>query len=132
MARHDAVLGAGRGHPDAFLRARVCGDKSQAGDPRWNRPAREEEILAAANDSSQCPADAEHEDEVDDQDRIVDPAEVDLWQLVRPLRLDHDDAVRPAPLVTENMPNLRSSRDLVDVRLARRDRGQGRLLRTSA
>src|SRR3989442_5411305 len=32
-------------------------------------------------------------------DRIVDPAEMNLWQLVGPLRLYHDDAIRPAHAV---------------------------------
>ena len=89
VARHHAVLGARGRHADHFLGAQVGREERQPGDPGGDRAAREEEVLAAPDVSPQDPADAEHEGEIDDQDRVVDRAELDLvhgrkqWRLNR-------------------------------------------------
>ena len=56
VAGRDAVLGARGGHADHFLRAEVGREEREAGDPRGNRAAREEEVLARLHDSASAPS----------------------------------------------------------------------------
>ena len=62
-------------HAHQLLGAQVGRNERQAGDPRGNGPAREEEIRAALHEPLQREADPQHEQRVDD-DGIVDAAEV--------------------------------------------------------
>src|SRR5207249_10149581 len=67
-----AVLGAVRGHAHHFQRAQVGGHERQPRDPPGNRAAGEKEILARFHAAAQREADAQHESEVDDDDRVID------------------------------------------------------------
>ena len=49
MAGGDAILGAGGGHADDFLRAQIRGDKCQPADPGRKRTAREKEVRGASS-----------------------------------------------------------------------------------
>src|SRR5260370_25706534 len=115
MTCHDAILGAGRRHPDHSLRAQIRRDKREAGDPRWDLPAREKKVFGASDDASERLAIAEHKNEVDDQDRIIDPAEADPLQLVRALRLDEDHAVRAAHTVDRRLARILEGPNVFDV-----------------
>ena len=55
----------------------VGGEKSQAGDPGWNRAAGEEEIQAGLHVTFEGPADAQHKREIDDHDQVIDRTELD-------------------------------------------------------
>ena len=62
----------GRGHADDFLRAEVRRNKRQARHPRGNRPARQEEIACWSSSwRLSATSDAEHEREVNNQDRAI-------------------------------------------------------------
>ena len=77
--RADPVVVQGRqtvlrtvgGHPDQFDGAQVGGDERQAGHPRGQRPAGEEEVEAGRHRPPGDETDSQHEDEIDDQDRVV-------------------------------------------------------------
>src|SRR5574341_1238573 len=85
MAGGDPVLGPGGRHPDHLLRSQVRREEREARDPRGNRASGEEEVLARLRLAPQRHADAEHEQEVEDQDDVVDPTELDaLWHASPP------------------------------------------------
>ena len=68
-----AVLRPVGGLPQQLQRSEVGGDEGEAGDPGRQRPAREEVVEARLDVALGREADAEHHDEVDEQDRVVDP-----------------------------------------------------------
>ena len=49
VAGHDAVLGAGRGHADDFLRAEIGREEGEARDPGGNGASGQEEVGAAVH-----------------------------------------------------------------------------------
>ena len=76
VRRRDAVFGPAGAHADDFLRAEVRRDERQAGDPGGNRAARQEEVRARLRIALEHHADAQHEREIDQDDRVVDPVEL--------------------------------------------------------
>ena len=72
----DPVLGAVGGHADDLGGAEVGGDESEAGDPRGERAPGEQEVRAGPDGASCEDADAQHDHEVDRQERVVQPSRV--------------------------------------------------------
>src|SRR3954469_18744213 len=60
------------------IQAGVAGEKDRPGNPGGEGTAREEEIFAAPDRPAEEPADPEHEPEVDDQNGVIDGAELNL------------------------------------------------------
>ena len=75
--RRDAVLGAVGPHAEHLDRAEVRRDEREAGDPRGQRAAREEVVEARPDVALRREADAEDDDEVRQQDRVVEPVRVE-------------------------------------------------------
>ena len=75
--RRDAVLGAVGAHAEHLDRAEVRGDEGEAGDPGGQRAAREEVVEARLDVALGGEADAEHDHEVRQQDRVVEPVRIE-------------------------------------------------------
>jgi len=73
----DAVLGAVRRLPEDLERAEVCRYEGEPGYPRRQRAARQEVVEARLDVALGGEADAEHRDEVDRDDRVVDEVGVE-------------------------------------------------------
>ena len=58
------------------MRAEVGGDEREAGDPRRQRAAGQEEVEARLDRAPRREPDAEDDDEVDREDRVVDPIRI--------------------------------------------------------
>ena len=69
----DAVLRAVGGHAEDLGGAQVGGDERQTGHPGGQRTPGEEEVEAGLHRAAGGEADAEDDDEVDRQDRVVEP-----------------------------------------------------------
>ena len=72
-----AVLGAVRRLAEDLQRAQVRGDEGEARDPRRQRTARQEEVDVGLDRQPGDEPDAEHDREVDGEDRVVDAAQVE-------------------------------------------------------
>ena len=72
----DAVLGAVGGLAEDLECTEVGGDEREARDPGRERPAGEEEVDVGLDEQARDEADAEHDDEVDPEDHIIDRARV--------------------------------------------------------
>ena len=73
----DAVVRAVRGHADDLDGAQVRGDEGETRDPCGQRAAGQEEVDAARHRPLGQDADAEHEDEVQRDQQVVDPVRVE-------------------------------------------------------
>jgi hypothetical protein len=73
----DAVLRAVGRHPEDLERPEVGGDEGQAGYPRRKRSTGQEEVKVRLDRQSCDGADAEHDEEVDRQDRVVQRAGIE-------------------------------------------------------
>jgi len=74
--RCDAVLGAVGGLADDLQRAEVGGDEGKAGDPGGQRASGEEVVEAGLDVALGRESDPQDHDEIGDQDRPVDPVEI--------------------------------------------------------
>ena len=77
-----ADLGTVGGHPHDLDGAEVRRDERQAGHPRGQPAAGQEEVQACRDLASGDEADAENEDEVDRNKHVVEPAEVEAQHVL--------------------------------------------------
>jgi len=74
---HQAVLGAVRGHAENLDRTEIGRDERQAGHPRGQGPAGQEEVGAVGDRPPRGEPDAEHRQEVEREDCVVEGIEVE-------------------------------------------------------
>ena len=84
MAGQHAILGAGRPHADDFLRTQVGGICRPSLSSNPGRSAPREEIGAGSHVLPESLSDTEDENEVDQEDGIVDIAQLDGAHAVKP------------------------------------------------
>ena len=73
----DAVLRAVGGHAEDLDRAEVRRDEREAGHPRGQRPAGQQEVLAGRDRAPRHHADRDHEREVDREEGVVEEVDVE-------------------------------------------------------
>ena len=83
MGCHDSVLGTGGHHTHYFLRAQVCREECQAGDPDRDVVASGQKLPGGGYGFAEFPPDAEDKTEIEREDGVVDRRKLQACEVIR-------------------------------------------------